>query len=303
MPSLPVHSAVGSLAQSLAARWFPIAWHRRRFVSKHGYEPDLNTPVRFSEKLAHRILFEDDPLYALYANKCFAPYYAKAKVPDGLKFAVRYGVFKSMSAGDFDPFPDRFVVKLSHGSGANEIVMNKRAIDRGVLTRRFNRALRTTRNAQHRRDPNAAIIVEEFLADDDGGIPDDYKFHCFNNPGAGEFACVFQVDMDRFGQHHRNFYDAGLNQIDLRWADATPIEGAFELPDNIDSMLTMAKRLSVDFDYIRVDLYSIRGEIYFSEFTPFHQGGGAKVLPAEWDERLGKMWTFSPARRRSHHGV
>ena len=65
----------------------------------------------------------------------------------------------------------------------------------------------------------------------------------------------------------------------------------------------MAKRLSMDFDYIRVDLYSIGDDVYFGEFTPFHHGGGAVVRPIEWEERLGKMWAFPSTRRRNIHSI
>ena len=171
-------------------------------------------------------MFEDDPLYNLYANKCFAPYFAKAKIPEGLKFAQRCGLFKSITADDFDAFPERFVMKLSHGSGVNEIVKDKQSIDQAALANKFNRAIRTTRNAQLKRDPDAAIIVEESLTDDRGAIPNDFKFHCFHNQNTGVFDCVVQVGIGRFGQYHRNFYDADLNQIDLFLEDANPTEGS-----------------------------------------------------------------------------
>ena len=60
-----------------------------------------------------------------------------------------------------------------------------------------------------------------------------------------------------------------------------------EKPKRLDVMLSIAKRLSVGFDYVRIDLFHTEEGIYFGEITPFHQGGLAPILPRDWDRKLG----------------
>ena len=41
----------------------------------------------------------------------------------------------------------------------------------------------------------------------------------------------------------------------------------YEKPKNLENLLEIAKKLSEDFSYIRVDLYNINEKIYFGELT------------------------------------
>ena len=44
---------------------------------------------------------------------------------------------------------------------------------------------------------------------------------------------------------------------------------------------------------MRVDLYEIKGQIYFGEMTFFPGGGMEEFRPEEWDMRLGR-WIKLP---------
>lgn len=53
-------------------------------------------------------------------------------------------------------------------------------------------------------------------------------------------------------------------------------------------MIRIAKKLSKDFDFIRVDLYSLGDKIYAGELT-FHPGGGySHFIPEKYDLIYGK---------------
>jgi hypothetical protein len=49
----------------------------------------------------------------------------------------------------------------------------------------------------------------------------------------------------------------------------------------------------VDRAFVRVDLYSICGKIYFSEITLFPSAGLLHFAPAEWDRKLGDWMDLS----------
>ena len=146
-------------------------------------------------------------------------------------------------------------------------------------------------NAQGKINKNAVILIEELLLDEEQQIPKDYKFHCFNGPG-NDFNFILQVDHNRYGKHLQNLYDSDLNPLSFSWDEVEPNPKPFVPPGNIETMIKVAHQLSADFDYMRIDLYSIHGEIFFGEFTPFHRGGYGRIAPREFDYWLGDMWSL-----------
>lgn len=80
-------------------------------------------------------------------------------------------------------------------------------------------------------------------------------------------------------------------------SDFTPVEGDFEFPENFDKMLDTAGKLAheVGCPFSRIDLYSVNGNIYFSEITFFPCGGHVPFDPPEWDRKLGD-WITLPAK-------
>ena len=53
-------------------------------------------------------------------------------------------------------------------------------------------------------------------------------------------------------------------------------------------MMEVARKLSEDFIYARVDLYNVNGKIYFGEITLSPNSGFYSGLTEETDRRLGE---------------
>ena len=53
-------------------------------------------------------------------------------------------------------------------------------------------------------------------------------------------------------------------------------------------MIEVAKILSQSIPHVRVDLYNIKGKIYFGELTFFHWSGMVAYEPMEWDYKFGE---------------
>jgi len=68
-----------------------------------------------------------------------------------------------------------------------------------------------------------------------------------------------------------------------------------EEPNNLSELLSVAAKLSKDFMYVRVDLYSINNRILFGELTFHPYGGLMKFKPGLWDLKLGNMLTINYA--------
>ena len=60
----------------------------------------------------------------------------------------------------------------------------------------------------------------------------------------------------------------------------------FNKPKKLKEMIEIAKKLSSEFDYVRVDLYEVEGKIYFGEMTFYPLGGMTPYNPKNFDEFL-----------------
>ena len=54
-------------------------------------------------------------------------------------------------------------------------------------------------------------------------------------------------------------------------------------------MILIARKLSEDFAFVRVDFYEVGDQIYFGELTFTPYGGIANFIPSEYDETFGDM--------------
>src|SRR5690606_24106491 len=130
-------------------------------------------------------------------------------------------------------------------------------------------------------------ICERYIETTDGKDLKDYKIHCFH----GEPKLI-QVDYERFTEHTRNFYDLEWNLVELRWG--TPLQNTDirdSPPDNLSAMLSIARALSDDFGYVRVDLYDVEGRIIFGELTLTPLSGLVKPKPEAMNAIMGSWWT------------
>jgi hypothetical protein len=143
------------------------------------------------------------------------------------------------------------------------------------------------------KDIKPRIVCEKFMSPDGTSTPTDYKFFCFH----GEPKLI-QVDTDRFIDHGRltllaNFEPAPFH-IDRKYLlKDLSVKKNVEKPAQFEEMLTICRKLSTDFKFIRVDLYEINGRIYFGELT-FYQGSGYDpIYPDEYNYWMGDLLDLS----------
>ena len=134
------------------------------------------------------------------------------------------------------------------------------------------------------RDIPCKIIAEEYLENTED--LKDYRFYCFSgNP--------VQVWVDLYSgmpRHIRSIYDMDWNKLDMRctWPDGG--EKLAKKPESFEKMIELARILSKDFPFVRVDFFEINGKIYMGEMTFTPMGGNGRFDPAEWDAKLGEMF-------------
>lgn len=267
----------------LPRRWHIVLDHLRF----HAQYPNLTQPKTFNEKIAYRKLYDRDPKMPPMVDKIVAKEMMAARF--GPDFIIpTLATFEGETEVDFDALPYPCVVKANHGSGIN-VFLKERPIDeekirrelRNYLHRNHDRASEEWAYSQvHRR-----LLVEPFVEGGEHGLV-DYKFHTF---GGRVFA--IQVDLDRFVDHRRCFFDPSWTRMPIELLYPKPEPTAVIPPPlELQSMIRYAEQIGVGFSYVRVDLYDLAGEVKFGEATFYPGAGREKFKPPEFDELFGAQW-------------
>ena len=194
---------------------------------------------------------------------------------------------------DFAALPDRFVVKTTDGGGGENIFIcrDKNSLNVEELKTKL-RSWKDKKNVNPGREwaytliKESRYIVEEYLENEvnpEAGIS-DYKFFCFN----GKPYCI-AYDIDRYIGHKRNFYDVEWNNLHVTTDCETFDDSLVPRPEGLEDMCKVAEILSQDFPFVRVDLYYIKGKVYFGELTFYPWSGYVKYKPEEFDYQLGEL--------------
>jgi hypothetical protein len=269
------------------------------YVTKHyenvfGKKPDLKNPKTMNEFIAHRKVYDRNPLFTLCADKFKVREYVKDKI--GEEYLIPLITYSDdIKKVDFDALPNSFAAKVNHGSGQNMIILDKDK--ENIEEMKIHICYWMNRNHYYNtrewqyKNIETLILFEELILDEDGTIPKDYKFHTIG--GKVEF---IQIDTERFEDHKRIFYSPSWEELDFMWAPATSqnrpkYEKAppLEKPENLQKMIELVEKLAEDFNYVRVDLYDVNQKLYFGELTFTHEDGLAKFFPEKYDRYFGKM--------------
>lgn len=260
----------------------------QRFERVHGRRLDTGNPQSFTEKLFCRMIALNrtpNPFFTRVSDKYTARTYVANKI--GERYLVPlywHGV--DPRAIPFDGLPEEYVIKTNHGS--RQTIVVKGPANHADIIGKLSIWLKSNyywsgREFQYY-DIRPRIIIEEYLKNQDGSGPLDYRFWCFG--GVPE---VIQVDNHA---HDINpFFDSHWNQLDLYYRDQVA-RPHMAKPQNFERMLELTSQLSMGFDFVRIDLYNIDGQIYFGEFTLTPTGGQMKLRPEGWDMKLGGKWVL-----------
>lgn len=272
-----------------------------QYWMKTGRRLNLKNPKRYTEKLQWYKLYHRDPLMAQCADKYEVRAYIERK---GLGNILNecYGVYQSEDDIDFDVLPEQFVIKATNGAGGVgiEICKDKSRLDITKLKKELHEWLKPQKNGGGREwvyyRYKTKLMIEKYLAPGKGeNSLVDYKFFCFN----GEPYCLYVMN-ERFteGGVRQNIYDLDFNVMPYMREKIKPIRTKINKPDNFDEMIEIARKLSEDFPYVRVDLYDIDGRVYFGEMTFFPESGYYDFEPDEFDFVLGEKFEIDLAKGR-----
>lgn len=275
--------------------WVPdVLWLKLLFRVKNGYWMDFKNPKSFNEKLQWLKVYGFHPEYTSLVDKYSVKDYVTKKI--GSEYVIpTLGVWNKPEDIDWGRLPNRFVLKTTHGGGSCGVVIcgDKNTIDKKKAIDELNVSMGFTVGKAFREHPYVGVkkrvIAEEMLAVNSNGDLYDYKFFCFN--GKVRF---FKIDFGRFTHHRANYYsiDGKLLPYGEECCPPDPM-AKIEIPSNIKSMIKVAEKLAENISFVRVDLYNIKGKIYFGELTFYPASGLSKWTSPEWDKEIGEMLSIS----------
>lgn len=258
---------------------------RFRYRLELGRWPDLEKPKRFSEKIQWLKLNDRSPIRKKVADRLGMRDYVAETIGEEHLIPL-IGTFPQLTREVWDELPDQFVIKASHGSGYIRIIRHKPEASFDELKNETENWLSEDYADLGRewvyRDENRFLIVEKLLLDSDDEPPADYKYFCFH--GRAE---LIQIDLDRFSQHRQNFYDRDFKRLQIRQIYLSRDEDPPK-PGRWVEGIELAEELSKPFNFLRVDLYLMKDQVYVGELTNFPHSGFAGFQPEEADLFYGE---------------
>ena len=248
-------------------------------------------PKTYTEKIQWSKIYDSTSLKGKLSDKYAVRNWVKEKIGEEYLIPL-IGVWESFDDIDFESLPSSFVLKTNHGSGTNLLVKDKNQLNLNVTKRLFdfwmkqNFAYFGCGYEMHYKYIKPKIIAEEYLKDLNEELS-DYKFLCFNGQ---PYYCW--VDVNRNSNHKRNVYDLEWNLQPWNQFNYGNTETDIPCPENFGNMIKLAQCLSEGFEHVRVDLYNVKGRIYFGEMTFTNGKGYEPIIPKEYDLMIGNLWTI-----------
>ena len=270
--------------------------------------------MTFGQKIIHKARFDNRLLLTSFADKVEI----KKRVSDliGSKFVIpTYKVLDNALALNFSEYPREFVLKPSHASGAGfmihegakrntvplehsgstwipyyEIHPDDLKINEGFIKEKSACWLKSV-YAQGIEYAYAAIppklIVEKYMRPDPTALLTDFRLYTFH----GEVK--FFRGTTGVANHIPAFaYDKFGHPLNIRAEhDNHDFKGPHPvLPPQCTEMIELAEILAGGVDFVRVDLYLIGEQIYFSEITNFPLGGFIEFIPDSFNKQVSSYY-------------
>lgn len=255
------------------------------FKARTGCKLNLTEPKTFSDKLNWLKINDRNNQYTIMADKYLMKQFVTDKIGQGYVVPL-IGVWDSPEDIDYSKLPEKFVLKCNHNSGLGMYICNdKSKINVTEINRQLGKGLKQNFYLSGREWPykniKRKIICEAFLQEKNEKYLKDYKFFCFN----GEPRCMY-IANDYVENTNTDFYDMDFRKMDLYLEDF-PSSKVIDKPIFFDEMKRIAKKLSENTKFLRVDFYYVDGQIYVGEMTFFHMSGFVNTNSIYNDHKLG----------------
>ncbi len=256
-----------------------------------GIKLDLDRPLRMTERIQWQKLYDRREIYKTLADKLAVRDYVAERI--GKEHLVPLiGVWDDAAKIDFAALPERFALKCTHDSGGVRVCADRASFDAAEAVRFLNRRLKTnyfyTAREWAYKCVKPRVLAEAFIGGDDGRLPDDFKFFCFDGHVRAVVVCTNRK------KAHADYYfmtpDWKPFPVNALSREAERTDFLPEQPAAYAEMLRLAETLGQGIPQVRVDLYEYRGSVLFGEMTLYDQAGFDDEFVDGGDARMGAFY-------------
>lgn len=259
-----------------------------RFLKDLGYECNLDNPKSHNEHVMRKKYTDRNPLLKITADKIKVREYVESVFPGNDFFEHRiYEGYNILEAAKRIEIYKSCVAKINNASARNMFFFNNFSYN--LFRQKFDKWMRMSYGSDLGEwcyeGIKPGIVVEKLLYT---GLHPIYRFLCWN--GKCHYIHVHGYDFVK-GQAKAKY----CTTYDWNWIKQSVKYNVYPNPEmhkpsNLDNMIEIAEKLATPFDFVRADLYSKDGHIYFSELTHYPVSGRCIFTPKEFDYKLGELW-------------
>ena len=256
------------------------------FRLKQGYRLNLKKPKTFNEKLQWIKLYDKNPLMPKCVDKYKVREYVESKGCKNLLNELLWEGFTPEKI-PYDKLPNKFVIKITHGSTFNIICTDKTKLNYEKSNQKLRLWLKEKFLPCYGEwfygVEKPRIIIEKFIESKEG--LKDYKVFCFN--GEPKYIAVYSNRQQNNGKPCQEIYDLDWNLIDEHTNNFKLPEVLTKKPKELLKLIEYSKLLSSDFKHARIDFFIENNTIYFGEITFTSSAGFGKFSSRKFEEEMG----------------
>lgn len=274
----------------VVGRFAPITLSKILFRLSQKHKLNLKNPQTFNEKLMWLKInnYNNNKTVWQCADKYQVRKYAKKHDVSENNLPTLLGIYKNANEIDFNKLPNKFALKCSHGCGFNIICQDKTKLDISKTKKQLNKWLKTRfgyASAEvHYTHIKPVIMCEEYINSQKNAWPYDYKLYCFN----GEPKIILVTSERETNQLKLNWYNLDWQELPYGHAKNRN-QKTISKPKHLAMMIKIAKQVSKEFPFVRVDFYEYKDHAIMGEMTFTPAANIATYYNQKGQRELGNM--------------